>query len=208
VWVPAEAPGIDGSALDQFTERIARTGVPDPGTPPVGVDLTRPLEHIPKGLAEVGGALLSGLDTTLAAIISRIRSDPNLATTAGLKTSQVVDHLPTFLADVAGALVTMDESGGSRSPLLADAIEIQRLISERHGSQRTRLGWTESDLRREFMIIREELKRVVMAHFGAGRAANAVDAVGVLNRFLDHSEYVAVRSHDALRNRGSEITGR
>lgn len=201
LWVPAEVSVDDGDAVDQSLEGKAATAAPDAGTPVVDVDPTSPLEHSPDGLAEVGGALLSSLDTTLAAIISRIRSDPNLAMTAGLKTSQVTDHLPTFLADVAGALITMEESGGSRSPLLADAIEIQRLISERHGAQRTRLGWTESDLRREFMIIREELERVVTAHFADARTADVPDAIGVLNRFLDHSEYVVVRSHDALRNR-------
>ena len=156
-----------------------------------------------EGLADVGAALLSSMYTTLNAIIARVRSDPNLAMAAGLRDYQIADHLTTFLADVAGALMIIEESGGQHSKLLADGIEIQRLISERHGAHRTRLGWTESALRREFMIIREELERAVRNHLGdAGKPAVA-DAVGVLNRFVDHSEFVAVRSLDAARHTGS-----
>ena len=70
-----------------------------------------------------------------------------------------------LLADVGGALVVMEESKGLPSQTLADAVEIQRLISERHGAQRQRLGWSESVLRRELhMIIREELERSFGTH--------------------------------------------
>jgi len=154
-----------------------------------------------EGLADVGVALLSRMDATLSAIVARIRSDPSLAMAAGLKNSQIADHLSTFLADVAGALIIIDESGGKHSKLLADGIEIQRLISERHGAQRMRLGWTEAALRREFMIIREEIERVVLSHLGSARLLDVKGAVAIFNRFLDHSEFVAVRSLEGLREK-------
>jgi hypothetical protein len=112
---------------------------------------------------------------------------------AGLRTSQVADHLPTFLADIAGALPIVEEAAGRPSHLLADALEIQRLVSERHGAQRARLGWNEASIRREFMIIREEIERVVRASIASG-PLTPEDAIATVNRFVDQSEYVTVRA--------------
>ena len=92
--------------------------------------------------------LLTSIEPVVETIVDRMRSDPNLTMAGGLKFSQLADHLAALLADLAGALVVMEESKGNSSGTLADAVEIQRLISERHGAQRQRLGWTESALRR------------------------------------------------------------
>jgi len=146
-----------------------------------------------KGFARVGRALLASMDTTVDTLVERIRSDPNLGVAAGLKFSQVADHLPTLLADVAGALIMIEELRGQPSLLLADATEIQRLVSERHGVQRRALGWSESALRREFMIMREEVERVIRAASTADDPLPVEEGVAVVGRFLDQSEYVAVR---------------
>jgi hypothetical protein len=101
--------------------------------------------------------------------------------------------MAALLADVASALTVMEESNGS-SPTLADTVEIQRLISERHGVQRQRLGWTESALRREFMIIREELEGMVRSASEFGDPLPVEDGIAVIARFLDQAEYIAVRA--------------
>ena len=147
-----------------------------------------------EGLGDVGRVLLNSMEDTVMTVVKRIWSDPNLSMAPGLRFSQVADHLPTLLADVAGALVVMDESRGLPSPTLADAVEIQRLISERHGTQRHRLGWSESALRREFMIIREELERAVRNASEPGHVLPVEDGVAVIGRFLDQAEYIAVRA--------------
>jgi hypothetical protein len=152
-----------------------------------------------EGLAEVGEALSAELGATVHKIVERLRNDPGTNVASGLRFSQLADHIGTFLADIAGALVVIEEFDGKPSPLLADATEIQRLVSERHGTQRARLGWTESAMRREFMIIREELEAVVRRNFQQGRRLQVEDAVAVLERFLDQSEYVAVRALEASR---------
>jgi hypothetical protein len=125
---------------------------------------------------------------------SWIRRDRNLSLAAALKFSQVADHLSALLADIGSALVVMEESRGASSPTLADAVEIQRLISERHGMQRHRLGWTESDIRREFMIVREELENLVREASKFGDPLPVEDGIAVIGRFLDQSEYIAVRA--------------
>lgn len=196
LWLPAEAQGGDADAssdgADAASGRIEMEGETpnsDPDSSP---------EVRVEGLADIGTALLSRMDSTVSAIVARIRCDPALPMAAGLRNSQIADHLSTFLADVAGALIVIHESGGRHSRLLADGIEIQRLISERRGAHRLRLGWTEAALRREFMVIREELERVVLSHLGDSRRADVAGAMAILNRFIDHSEFVAVRSLEAL----------
>jgi hypothetical protein len=146
-----------------------------------------------EGLGDVGCALLDSIERTVEKIVDRIRTDPNLSGAAGLKFSQVADHMAALLADVASALTVMEESNGS-SPTLADTVEIQRLISERHGVQRQRLGWTESALRREFMIIREELEGMVRSASEFGDPLPVEDGIAVIARFLDQAEYIAVRA--------------
>ncbi|HWL40967.1 MAG TPA: ATP-binding protein [Gemmatimonadaceae bacterium] len=150
-----------------------------------------------KGFAKVGRALLAAMETTVETLVERIRTDPNLGVAAGLKFSQVADHLPTLLADVAGALIMIEELRGQPSLLLADATEIQRLVSERHGIQRRTLGWSESALRREFMIVREEVERVIREASTPDDPLPVEDGVAVVGRFLDQSEYVAVRAVNA-----------
>lgn len=201
LWLPAETVDGPEESIQRDVDPAGSSGSIETPAGETGASPQLPTERKVEGLAEVGEALLSGLALVLSTIMARIRSDPNLGTAAGLKDSQVADHLATLLADVAGALITIEQSTGPHSALLADAIEIQRLVSERHGAQRARLGWTESDLRREFMIIREELERSVREQLRDTRPSDVADAVAVLNRFLDHSEYVAVNSLDALRER-------
>jgi hypothetical protein len=140
------------------------------------------------------------LESLITVVVERIRADSAIPMAAGLRTSQVTDHLSTLLADIAGALIVIEESGGEASPLLADGMEIQRLVSERHGAQRIRLGWTESSMRREFMIIREELGRVVRASIPHGSPLQAGDAEATINRFLDQAEYLSVRMLEKRRN--------
>ena len=145
-------------------------------------------------MTTIANGLLSQLAPLVGVVIERVRCDPTLPMAAGLRTSQVSDHLSTLLADIAGALVVVEEAAGEPSPLLADGMEIQRLVSGRHGAQWARLGWTEVPLRREFMIIREELERVVRQFVPPAGPLDAVDAVATVNRFLDQAEYISVRA--------------
>jgi hypothetical protein len=153
-----------------------------------------------EGLGRVGRALLNAIERTVEAVVDRVRNDPNLSVAAGLKFSQLADHLGAMLADVGGALMVMEEAKGAASPTLADAVEIQRLISERHGTQRQRLGWTESAVRREFMILREEVERVVRNASEFGNPLPVEDGIAVIGGFLDQAEYIAVRSLNAGRS--------
>ena len=176
LWLPADAEATQADSLP----------------PIVGVPVTA--QRDVRGLGNIGRALLESMEGTVERAIDRIRSDPTLVVSASLKFSQLADHLPTLLADIGGALVAMEELEGEASPLLADATEIQRLVSERHGLQRSRLGWSESALRREFMIMREEIERVLRSSDKVTERLPVEEGVAVIGRFLDQSEYAAVKA--------------
>jgi hypothetical protein len=177
LWMPAEESTEQRTSA---TQTIAGDAVP--------------VQHNVDGIGEVGRAMVDSMESTVELIVDRLRHDSNLAIAGNLKFSQLADHLPTLLADIAGALIVIEEAKGSPSPTLADAVEIQRLISERHGAQRHRLGWSESAVRREFMIIREELENVIRAVSPGGGPLPLEESVTVVGRFLDQAEYLAVRA--------------
>jgi signal transduction histidine kinase len=179
LWLPADTSVRDVEAVPTIAGQ--------PAAPPLEVE----------GLGDIGLVLLNSIERTVEKVVDRMVSDPSVTAAAGLKFSQLADHLAALLADVGGALVVMEEAKGAHSATLADAVEIQRLISELHGAQRQRLGWNESVLRREFMILREELERLVRNASEFGEPLPVDDGIAVIGRFLDQAEYIAVRALNA-----------
>ena len=188
LWLPADdrendpSPSVSGDIL--LDEALT-------WTPITGTDGR---ERQVRGLAEVANTVLDRLVVIQNNIVSSIRSDKVIPMARGLRTSQIADHLPTLIADMIGALAVIEEASGKPSQLLADAMEIQRLVSERHGTQRAQLGWNESALRREFMIIREELSRAIRESVASIEGLSADHVMSSLSRFVDQAEYVTVRS--------------
>jgi len=123
-----------------------------------------------QGVAEVGEILIREAGPLLSAFVARIRAE-NLANAAmRLRYSQLADHIATYIGDIGTVLVAVEEARGQPSGLLADGTEIQRLLAERHGAQRARLGWASDDLHREWQILDEEIERTLR------RCANGVPA--------------------------------
>ena len=189
LWLPADVSTEEVTAAPEVSSPTTET-----------ISGTRRMWRRPdtpakvQGLGKVAQGLLTELAPLVSAIVERIRCDSSTRLAAGLRASQVTDHLSTLLADIAGALIVVEEVAGEPSPLLADAMEIQRLVSERHGAQRARLGWTEAALRREFMIIREEVEHVVKRAVPREGPLSVDDALAAVNRFVDQAEYIGVRT--------------
>ena len=125
---------------------------------------------LPAGpLRAASDALLGELERVLHGYVARLRSDPETPSAHGASEADIEDHLASFLADLAGALTHLDGAlSNLDNPMEADTVvgvrdstAIQRVVSERHGAQRARLGWSEAEVRREFVILREELTSAI-----------------------------------------------
>ncbi len=189
LWLPADVRADAGS--EAKADGASTTQAPGTGEQILG---NSDINHQVRGLAEAANRVLAQLGPIIDRVVTRIRSDMVIAIPPSLRTSQVADHLSTLVADIVSSLAVIEEAAGKPSQMLADAMEIQRLVSERHGAQRARLGWTEAALRREFMIIREELNTTVSAAVTPGGELTVEVARAALGRFVDQSEFAGVRS--------------
>ena len=158
-------------------------------------------------LRAIADAVLGEIERLLHAYVARLRSDPATPAARASTEAQVEDHLATFLADLAGALHHAAGGPGTAAvgeptASLRDSTTIQRVVSERHGMQRARLGWTEPELRREFTILREELAAAVRRRAPdllAGptreaRRGEAERALEVLDEFVGVAERLSIES--------------
>jgi len=126
--------------------------------------------------------LPTSVSETLTAAVSMIECQAK-AKKVHLAITPGSEALPTYIGD--------DERVRQ---ILADAVEIQRVVADRHGAQRARLGWNEQAIRREFAIIREELTRLIQEAVPAGGELTVSEATRSLGRFVDQAEHVAVRA--------------
>ena len=155
-----------------------------------------------RGLAEIGELLLREIETVLEAIIVRVRDDELVPGAKALKFSQLVDHFPSFLADIGGMLIAIEDGGGQPSSLIADGAEIQRLVAERHGAQRARLGWNLEDVRGEYVVVRDEISRVIRRRARAIPDGAIDEGLVILDRMLEQAQEASVRG--MVRARASE----
>jgi signal transduction histidine kinase len=148
-----------------------------------------------RGLGTIGDGLMREIDAILDSFVSRLRHEPAMPAAASLKHTQLVDHIGSQLADIASSLVTLDESDGTPSSLLADSADLLRFIADRHGSQRARLGWTTDGLHRECEILKEEVASTIRRCFaGPAMQPQVAEAIGVVHRYLEQSEQASRRA--------------
>jgi signal transduction histidine kinase len=157
-----------------------------------------------RGLAAVGDALMHEIEHIIDAFVARLRAEPSILAAPTLKYSQLADHIGAMLADIASALVTLEDSAGTPTTLLADTADLQRFIADRHGAQRARLGWTVEALARENVLIQEEVERAIRRCFTDPSCAAQVDeALGVVKRYLEHSADATRRALERVLHRGA-----
>jgi PAS domain S-box-containing protein len=174
LWLPAAQPGA--SAVSD-RQRATLSG------------------HEPRvqGLADVGETMLRETEAIVDAFVSRVRREEVAPAAARLRFSQVASHVAALLADVAESLVVLEDSGGHPTPLVHDGADIQRLIAERHGAQRARLGWSEETLRQEGEILADEVERSLRQRLG--EAGGRIDeAIALIRAQLDEATRIGIRA--------------
>ena len=147
-----------------------------------------------QGLAETGEALMRELEPILNSYVARLRSEPLMPAAQSLRFSQLADHIGTYVANIGGVLVAVEEARGQPSALVADGSEIQRLVAERHGAQRARLGWTADALRREWRILGEEIERAIRRRAKNVDESALDEGLTIIARFIDQGIELSLRA--------------
>jgi hypothetical protein len=146
------------------------------------------------------------------AYVARLRTDPGTPSAHAVDEAQIEDHVASFIGNLAATLPSFGEAAvaaasgdeaGDAAADVGDGTAIQRVVAERHGAQRARLGWSEAELRREYTILREELtaavqRRAARDHPGPTPDAarrHAARAVAVPAQFLALAERLSLAAH-------------
>jgi PAS domain S-box-containing protein len=180
----------------------------------------------PNPFRAVADAVLGELERILHVYVARLRTDPGTPSARVGDEAQIEDHIASFLGNLVGTLPALGDRAvgdgvraavpGNAAPEpaadvhdLQDGAAIQRVVAERHGAQRARLGWSEGELRREYTILREELTAAVRRRMARGHAEPAVEsaaeggprdvagALAVLTEFLAAAERVSIAQYRA-----------
>ena len=192
-----------GSAFTLWLPSTEERGAPAQRTEADAATPAQTLASRTRGLGEVGDALMHEIEHVLDAFVARMRAEPLMPAAPALKYSQLADHVGAMLADIAAALVTLEDSGGTPTMLLADTADLQRFISDRHGSQRARLGWTREALARESVLLREEVDRAIRRCFTDPTCKPQVDeALAVVHRYLEQGAETSRRALERARENG------
>jgi signal transduction histidine kinase len=146
------------------------------------------------GVADVGEVLLRELGSVTSAFVGRLRADEIIPSASTLRFSQLADHAATYLADLAALLIAAEESRGRPTSVASDASEIQRLVAERHGAGRARLGWSRETVAREWRILREEVESAIHRHASSIPEVGLAEALALIARFIDQAADVSMRA--------------
>ncbi len=155
-----------------------------------------------QGLADIGEALMRDVEPVLDNFVARMRKESMGPGAETLRFSQIADHMPSLIADIAETLVVIEESRGEPSSIIADGTVIRRMIAERHGVQRARLGWSVDALRHEHALLRAEVEGAIQRRFLGEREGRVAEAIRVVDQLLIDAEACAARA--LQRENGSE----
>jgi hypothetical protein len=156
------------------------------------------------GRVALGELIVGTAMDVVASVVDRLRGDPHVPRARQVTRTELEDHIATYLSDIGQLFTILDERGGARMPLLADSAAIQRVIAERHGAQRQRLGWTEDELRREHGILLAEVERVVLdSSLLTGSPPG--DTIPLLHVIMQEAEEIAVRGFREAEARRAPI---
>ncbi len=156
-------------------------------------------ERYSKGIERLGELLLEELDAMVRSYAKRLSGRGGVDRASDLSSSELEDHAAAFLAEIIQSLVIVEEAEGKASGIMRDGSVLRKVVSERHGAQRKRVGWTEDELRREFEIVRATVfaavKRVARRSGDVGVQEDRQAAQGILAKLLDGAERASLRGY-------------
>jgi PAS domain S-box-containing protein len=204
LWMPGIGVAEDGVAPSPVPRRTPASMASQAGAADMPGDVAT-AEKEP-ALVELGSKLIESVGGVVTAWRDRVRTDPGMSGAAGAATdAQLEDHAATFLTDVGLALRTIGGAGADASQLMRDGNEILRTLAERHGAQRLRIGWTESDMEREMALLGEETRSALHRAATPALSASLDRVCSLVSRFFDQALRTsrrAYRTEGETRTRG------
>ena len=149
------------------------------------------------GAGALGRMLLSGAERLERELVERLVADPQQTAAAGTDPATLADLTALLLAALGRSLVALDPDGDP--DLLEDAEDVQALLSERHGRQRRRLGWTRPDLEREFRLLREIVDAYLRREAARHTVVDVTGAMAALHRLLDRAQTRSLAALESTR---------
>jgi PAS domain S-box-containing protein len=155
--------------------------------------------------SEVGRVLSAYAVAIVAEVAERMRADPLIPAAREAAQVDLEVHMTAFLAELGQELTILDAPTGDRAQLLADGFAVQRLLVEKHGRLRARLGWDAAALRQEFVLLQEEVERAVRTHARSHPDTPLDDLLSLVRALVDEAGRIALEtlaagaSADAVR---------
>ena len=158
---------------------------------PAGTSLGVSVEH----RTSMGELLAGEARVIVGRVVARLRADPDVPPAAQ---TELEDHLASLVTDLAQLLVILDSGPQARpGPLIADGSRIQRVITELHGAQRHRLGWTAELTEREFDYLADEAADALRRRAPDHAALPVEETVALVRALLSEAKHMARTAFDA-----------
>jgi hypothetical protein len=177
------APGR-GSTFTLWLPALPLTGA--------AVESTMLLPHGPKeipGLDAIGRVLVDRADLVTRAFAERLVAHPGVPSANQLRRADVENRMATFLVDIGNFFIALHEHGAEPA-ILRESATIQRALSEFHGTQRQRLGWTAGELALEYTILRQEIENFISDELGGRLGVDRGRALAIIRRLLERAERI------------------
>ena len=124
---------------------------------------------------------------------TRLRGKLELTHVGTVPQTSLEDHVSSFLTEISQSLLLLGDPADDPANILRDGTEIQRVISERHGAQRFRLGWTEKAVAHEYALLREVVEHFVKRAADAEQREELDSGLAAFQRFLEAAEEISLR---------------
>ena len=122
--------------------------------------------------------LAADAETIAERYVAALRADGRFPGVLHLPAVQLRDHVTPFVGLLASQLMVIGETRGQAPDLLRDGGQIQRAMSELHGAQRFRLGWSEADVERETSLLLDQIVKALEHAGDPGDTPRVTSAAG------------------------------
>jgi hypothetical protein len=156
LWLPG------GGASEPDASPTAQRSSPDRASVIAADQSSAPLDENAYDIVQaIGARLASDAELIAERYVNVLRSDGGFPGARELSAAQLRDHVTPFVGLLASQLMIIGETRGKSPDLLRDGGQVQRFMSELHGAQRFRLGWSEADIDREVGLLISEVARAL-----------------------------------------------